>query len=269
MENNKKSLEIVLNILNIVLIALAVILAVLRVSSLFGLETVLRAKIYNIQLESIEYRGAKLYWEVGNPMPKERLEIFYTVMDSLAEDLSEKYSLGENPTAFFYLTAEEYYFGKLTRGTGFGTSAFESGKEVFLSPLLVDSNKDNIQIVSMNQFRYGPWERFCDNQVYNDGYFAMVLIHEYVHVVQFNHESYIREYAKSVGWQGDSKPDENENFYSVFSSYSLENPREDMSETFMYSYLCGNNLEILSEVRLQYIQEFWRVPREEYCRNFH
>ncbi len=259
MENKENLVTIVLNILS----------SVLMVLSFLILNTEIRARVNNIQLESIEYRGAKLYWEVGNPMPEERLEIFYTVMDSLADDVEKKYSLGENPTTFFYLTAEEYYFGKLTRGHGFSASAFVSGNEVFLSPLLVDSNNDNIHIVSMNQLRYGPWERFEENQVYDDGYFAMVLIHEYVHVVQNNHRFYLWEYAKSVGWQGDSKPDEDENFYKVLSSYSLENPNEDMSGTFMYSYLCGNNLEALSEVRLEYIQEFWAVPREEYCRNFH
>ena len=231
------------------------------------LKTEVRAKINNIQLESLEYRGAKLYWEVGNPMPEERLKVFLTVMDSLADDVDQKYSLGQNPTDFFYLTAEDFYFGKLTRETRPGILAITIRNEVFLSPLLVDSNNDKMQIVSIDQFQNGPWKQFEDSQFFDNGYFAMVLIHEYVHVLQHNHKSYLLEYAKSVGWQGEGKPDEDENFYRVLSSYSLENPKEDMSETFMYSYLCSNNLEGLSEARLRNIEEFWAIP--EYCRNFH
>jgi len=265
---NKKNLEIVSDILNTILIALAVIMLVLLVLPFLGLKTEVQAKVNEIELESLEYRGAKLYWEVGNPMPEERLEIFYTVMDSLADDVEEKYSLGQNPTKFLYLTADQYYFGDLTGGIGIETIAFERGEEVFLSPFLVNSTRMG-RYMKFRPYVHCPRTVYDSNQCLSDGVFAMILIHEYVHVVQFNHESYLGEYAKSVGWQGDSKPDEDEDFYSVLSSYSLKKPSEDMSETFMFSYLCGNNLEALSEVRLQYIEEFWRVPREEYCRNFH
>lgn len=266
MEKNKSL--VVSKSLNVVLIVEIVCMLYLILMLVCKLEPQVKAKVNGIQLESMEYRGAKLYWEKGNPMPQERLEIFCTVMDSLSDDVNEKYSLENNPTDFFYLTAEEYYWGDLTFGHGFKADAFQTGGEVFLGPTLVDSTNDSV-LTNLKQFRYGPWKRFDDNQVYDDGYFAMVLIHEYVHAVQYNHPGYLSEYAVNVGWQGDNKPEEDENFYSVLSPYSLENPSEDMSETLMYSYLCGNNLGVLSEVRLQYIEDFWAIPREEYCRNFH
>jgi hypothetical protein len=264
----KSPFDIFFDVFVVVGTTIIIVLFIILVVKIFGFETVVKAKIGGVPLESLKYRGAKLHWESGNPMPKERLEIFYTVMDSLSSDVNEKYSLENNPTDFFYLTAEEYYWGDLTYGHGFEADAFQRGTEVFLSPTLVDSTNNTV-LFSLEQFRYGPWKRFDDNQAYDDGYFAMVLIHEYVHVVQFNHSDYLNSYATDVGWQGDNKPDEDEKFYSVLSSYSLENPSEDMSETFMYSYLCGNKLEALSEVRLQYIDDFWGVPREEYCENFH
>jgi hypothetical protein len=268
MENKKSFGDIIFGIFEFVMIVVIVGLFCWVILLVSGFETEVKAKIHKIELETLEYRGAKLSWEAGNPMPKERLEIFYTVMDSLSDDVNEKYSLDNNPTEFFYLTAEQFYTGELTGGNGLEVLAFERAGEIFLSPLLVDSTKMG-PYTSLSSYVYGPWPRYDSNQCQNDGDFAMSLIHEYVHVVQFKHESYLREYAKSVGWQGDSKPKEDEKFYSVLSSYSLENPSEDMSETFMYSYLCGNNLEALSEVRLQYIDDFWGVPREEYCKNFH
>jgi hypothetical protein len=263
----------VLDIFDIILVLGIVAIAIIRLFSMLVIDlavfgTEVKAKFVGVPLESLEYRGAKLYWESGNPMPEHRLEIFYKVMDSLSDDVNEKYSLEKNPTDFFYLTAEEYYWGDLTFGHGFKADAFKRRSEVFLSPDLVDSNNNNV-LINLDQFRYGPWRRFDDNQTYDDGYFAMVLLHEYVHVVQFNHLEYLNSYATDVGWQGDNKHEKDENFYSVLSSYSLKSPSEDMSETFMYSYLCGNNLEALSEVRLQYIDDFWGVPREEYCQNFH
>jgi hypothetical protein len=268
MEKETSFFDIFFDIFVVVGTTTTIVLFVMLVVGISGFETDVKAKVGGVPLESIEYRGAKLYWESGNPMPEHRLEIFYKVMDSLADDVTKEYSLGRNPTDFFYLTAHSYYWGDLTGGNCFDAAAFQRGTEVFLSPVLVDSNNNDV-FFSLEQFRYGPWQRFDDNQACDDGYFAMVIIHEYVHVVQFNHSEYLNSYASDVGWQGDNKPEEDENFYSVLSSYSLENPSEDMSETFMYSYLCGNNLEGLSETRLQYIDDFWGVPREQYCQDFH
>ncbi len=205
-----------------------------------GFETEMKVKLFGIELESLEYHQAKLYWERGNPMPKERLEIFYTVMDSLSEDVTVEYSLDENPTDFFYLTEET-----ITRLYEIdpGNIAFARGGEVFLEPITGSEKID-------------------------DGLFAMILVHEYVHVIQYNHESYLNEYAKDVGWK-EEIPQAEENFYKVLSQYSLENPHEDMSETYMFSYLCGNNLEALSEARIQHVEDFWGIPREQYCQNFH
>jgi hypothetical protein len=268
MEKKKSFNDIAYSVFEIFMTVGIVIVAGWTIILVSGFQTEVKAKVNSIQLESLKYRGAKLYWESGNPMPEHRLEIFYKVMDSLAEDVAKEYSLERNNTDFFYLTAHSYYWGDLTGGNCFDAAAFQRGTEVFLSPVLVDSNNNDV-FFSLEQFRYGPWQRFDDNQAYDDGYFAMVLIHEYVHVVQFNHLEYLNSYANDVGWQGENKPEENENFYSVLSSYSLYSPSEDMSETFMYSYLCGNNLEGLSEVRLQYIDDFWGVPREQYCQDFH
>ena len=231
--------------------------------------TEVKAKVNGIELESMQYRGATLYWEAGNPMPKEKLEVFFTVMDSLSDDVVPKYSLSQNHASFFYLTVDEYYFGELTKGSSSDAIAYANLNEVFLSPVIVDSNRFDGQ-KNLSLFQYGPWVSFDNSQIYNDGDFAMVLIHEYVHTVQmFRHISFLRDYAEDVGWQGKTKPEEDDDFYKVLSDYSLTDPLEDMSETFQYSYLCGNNLEALSEVRLQYIDEFWDVAREEYCRDFH
>lgn len=268
MENKKSPFDIFFNIFTVVETTTVIILFIILIVKISGFETEVKAKIEGVPLESLKYRGAKLYWESGNPMPEHRLEIFYEVMDSLSDDVTKEYSLGRNHTDFFYLTAHSYHWGELTGGNCFDAVAFQRGTEVFLSPILVDSNNSDV-LINPNQFRYGPWERFDDNQAYDDGYFAMALIHEYVHVVQFKHSGFLSNYADDVGWEEGVKPEENEAFYSVLSSYSLTNPSEDMSETFMYSYLCGNNLEALSETRLQYIEEFWSVSREEYCRNFH
>ncbi|KUK66873.1 MAG: hypothetical protein XD87_0441 [candidate division WS6 bacterium 36_33] len=270
MEKKKSFGDIVIGIFELVSAIVLVIVAWVPLFFLFlSSESEMKTEVVNsIELESLKYRGAKLYWEDGNPMPEERLEVFYTVIDSLSDDVKEKYSLDRNPTDFFYLTAEEYYWGELTGGVERKVAAFQRGTEIFLSPLLVDSNNAG-PYTSFNAYLYGPWEEFDSNQIANDGDFAMSLVHEYVHVVQFYYPEFLSKYAKDAGWQGDTKPEEDEMFYRVLSSYSLENPSEDMSDTFQYSYLCGNNLEALSEVRLQYIEDFWAIPREEYCRNFH
>lgn len=261
MEEKKSFGLIVYRFFQFVMIGVWVVLICSVLLRCSGSETEVKAKINNIELESLQYRGVTLFWETGNPMPKEKQEIFFEVMDSLSEDVVEEYSLDRNPVDFFYLTPEEYYLGDLTGGIDLEVGAFQRGPEIFISPLFVDSNNPSIYTtlnIEMSEI-YKP----------NDGDFAMALIHEYMHIIQFRHLGYLTDYTEDVGWRGNSKPKEDENFYRVLSSYSLESPKEDMAETFGYSYLCGNNLDALSEVRLQYIDDFWAIPREEYCRNFH
>lgn len=254
---------------NTISIPILVVELCLLVLLLSGHVTEVKAKVKGVELESQKYRGATLYWETRNPMPEERLKVFYTVMDSLSDDVVPKYSLSRNHTSFYYLTVDEYYFGELTRGSVSDATAYSNINEVFLNPSFVDSSRFNGQ-KNLSLFQYGPWARFDNSQIYNDGDFAMTLVHEYVHTVQmFGHISFLMDYARDVGWQGYTKHEEDDDFYKVLSDYSLADPLEDMSETFKFSYLCGNNLEDLSEVRLQYINEFWSIPREEYCRDFH
>lgn len=224
------------------------------------------------ELKSLEYRGVDLFWEEGHSMPEERLEIFYRVIDSLTDDLQYKYSIKTHEVTFYYLTEESYYAGSIGPFP-LNSSACQRGDEIFLSPLLVDSNRP----LYHNEYQvsqYGPRQNFNDYQVYDPGFFAMVLVHEYVHIVHTDLPQYHQEYWEDVGWEkneeGFLKPeDEESHFYNVLSDYSLYNPSEDMAETYMFSYLCGNNLEDLSEARLQHVEDFWGVPREQYCQNFH
>ncbi len=245
---NKNFVDLTKNVCNFIcsriLDLISVVLICFLILVLMGRATEVVARVGGIELDSLKYRGATLYWEAGNPMHNEKLEVFYTVIDSLTDNARKEYSLDENSIKFYYFTdkAWEYF----TSDIDVEILAYQAGGEVFLGPESVNSD----QIDSNNEL-------------------AVTLIHEYVHAVQSSHQDYISYYARDVGWQGNEKPEEDENFYKVLSDYSLENPLEDMAETYGYSYLCGNNLEDLSEVRLQYINEFWSVPREEYCRDFH
>jgi hypothetical protein len=229
------------------------------------------------EFETLQYRGATLSWEVGNPVPEERIEIFYRVVDSLTDDIRGDFAIGgENIMDVTYLTESSYYWGTLTGNVPNSVAAkMWPTNKIYLSPTLVDSN----QPLNLNGYRnspYGPHESFHATQAYDAGYFAMVLVHEYVHVVQQNFPEFEEEYAIEVGWIkeefGFDRPaeDEHATFFNVLSSYSLYSHIEDMAETVMYSYLCGNNLERLSEERLRYIDEFWGTNnRQEYCQDFH
>ncbi len=221
--------------------------------SLFMIVTGRPEQLLYRSFDSVKYRGAQIYWEEGYPLPDEKLEIFYIVVDSLTDDVHVKYSIAENRMRVYYLAKEET-FGSLegTEGaTAFyrrATNAFGKGAadNIFLSKTLIESDNNS---------------------------FAMALVHEYLHMIQHSVPGYIEEYALDVGWLQEGEtfyhPVEDPDFFMVLTDYSLTSPFEDMSDTFMFSYLCVIELESLSEARNQHIDNFWSIPREEYCRNFH
>jgi len=101
MEEKKSFGLIVYRFFQFVMIGVWVVLICSVLLRCSGSETEVKAKINNIELESLQYRGVTLFWETGNPMPKEKQEIFFEVMDSLSEDVVEEYSLDRNPVDFF------------------------------------------------------------------------------------------------------------------------------------------------------------------------
>lgn len=200
-------------------------------------------RVLFMRLDSQSYREAVIFWEKEQPLPQERLEVFYRVVDSLTDDIQQEYKIPSNIMEVYYLSKDRYgRFGGVE-----GSLAFCDGGSIFLSEDLVEENL-------------------------SDGVFAMVLVHEYVHVVQQANPGYVDQYALDTGWiqQGDSfyQPKEDINFFNGVWDSSLSIPQEDMADTFMFSYLCENALGRLSEERKQHVDRFWGVPREEYCQHF-
>lgn len=196
-------------------------------------------------LDSLSYREAKLYWEKGYPLPEEKVDIFYQVVDSLSDDVQEEFSIPENRMKVYYLGKEGTY--EEIFGPDSAACHNRASRSIYLNRVLMEDH-------------------------YNNGDFAMILVHEYIHALQHAIPEYLEQYAQDTGWVREAddfyQSEESVNFSKVLSTYSLTNPREDMAETYMYSYLCGNNLGRLSETRMLYIDSFWAIPREEYCQNF-
>lgn len=185
---------------------------------------------------TVQYRGATITYP-KDMFSKEKLKVFYTVVDSLTDDVNPEYSIGNVPMNVYVnrMTLESLFESHLA-GTAVSTS-----KSIFLKPCTY-------------------------NGELNDGDLAMILIHEYVHIVQYTSPSFLRNYEDKIGW---NKPESerSENFFSVMSNYSFKSSSEDMSDSYMFPYLCGNTL-FLSPERLEEALGFWNVPREEFCRNF-
>lgn len=222
------------------------------------------------KFEVIEYRGVELFWEEGNPMPNERLEIFFIVIDSLTDDVKYQYSMNKHEVRFYYLSWDSFYSSRITpSGLSFSSVAFHREGEIFLNGGFLDSSQPSLYWYKGS---YGPHKSFYDLQIVDSRYYAMTIVHEYVHAIQFYMPNYFREYSRDVGWEIDNdlyiRPNEDSDFYKVLRSYSIINPWEDMADTYMVSYLCDNNLEILSETRCRYIDNFWGIPRDQYCKDF-
>jgi len=187
--------------------------------------------------ETVEYRGASITY-YKNEFPKERLYVFYTVVDSLVDDVNPKYAVGKYPMNVYIFKRNflDFIDGNIA---GF---ANRRNMSIFLKSLL-----------------FAP--------EFNDRDIAMTILHEYVHIVQYGNDEYMTYYAEKVGWK--DPPEERDlSFFKVLDDYSLTNPLEDMASTFMYSYLCENNIEALSQERKEEIFMFWSVPREQFCRSF-
>ncbi len=187
--------------------------------------------------KTVEYRGATITYP-KNVFPEEKLLVFYTVVDSLNDHVKEEFSIKKVPmNVYVNMVTLETFFDRHLAGTAVGSSL-----SIFLKP--------------------------CSyNGELNNGDLAMILVHEYVHIIQFDSPNFLQDYEEKIGWN-QYEATKSESFYRVLSDYSLTSPSEDMSETFMYPYLCGNNLDALSSERLVEALSFWKVPREEFCRNF-
>lgn len=192
-----------------------------------------RSKSY----KTVEYRGARITYPRGL-FTEEKLEVFYTVVDSLNDDVKPEFSISKIPLRI--------YVNKESIGTCLykylAGATVKSSMSIFLKPCIY-------------------------NGLSNNGGLAMILVHEYIHLVQYEYPETLESYEENVGWVESSKKRE-DTFYSVLSEYSLTNSAEDMSDTFMFPYLCGNNLSGLSQERLNELLSFWSIPREEFCRNF-
>lgn len=186
---------------------------------------------------TVEYRGASISYP-KDIFPEDKLVVFYTVVDSLNDDVKTEYSIENNPmNVYVNMVTLETFFDRHLAGKAVGSSL-----SIFLKP--------------------------CSyNGELNNGDLAMILVHEYVHIIQFDSSNFLKDYEEKIGWH-EYKATKSESFYRVLSDYSLTSPSEDMSETFMYPYLCGNNLDALSPQRFEEALSFWKVPREEFCRNF-
>lgn len=195
------------------------------------------------RLDSLTYGDAKLYWQRNHPLPEENLEVFYQVVESLTNDVKEEYSITNNSMRVYYVERDKTYVRICNEDS---LACYHPPTDsIYISRGLIE-NRDV-------------------------GFYAMVLVHEYVHVIQFAHTEYLNQYALDTGWVENgnsfSQPEHDRNFFMVLSQGSLQSPFEDMANTFMFSYLCGNNLEALSETRRQYIEGFWDISREQYCQN--
>lgn len=187
--------------------------------------------------ETVEYRGASITY-YKKEFQEDKLYIFYTVVDSLVDDVKPEYAIGENPMNIYMNRKSPFDF----LDQDILAFARESNMSIFLKPQFFDYKLD-------------------------DGHIAMTLLHEYIHIVQYGNPNYLDNYSKRIGWD-DVLEKRNQSFYMVLDDYSLENSSEDMASTYMYTYLCGNDLWTLSDDRLEESLAFWSVPREEFCRNF-
>jgi hypothetical protein len=201
--------------------------------------------VFQQEYINLSYREANLYWLEGYPLPEERMEIFYEVVDTLSDDINERFQIENFQMEVYYLGAPGSYYDLLDKTHE--TLALETYGTIFLS------------------------EEVITPQV-NHAFFAMALVHEYVHVVQHYEPEYLEQYAQDVGWEkiptGFSYSKENPNYTKVLSSYARKNPWEDMAVSYMFYYLCGNNLDNLSQERFEYAYDFWGAPQEEVCKNF-
>lgn len=200
---------------------------------LFGMP----AEVYALRLRDYKtetYRGVTLYYHEGE-LSEQRLNVIYTVIDSLHDDVVDEYSMNNFSVHVFFETDEDEYVGRYNKN---------HPGSIFLSQHIRELD---------------------------DGYFAMVLVHEYIHLVQFQgKKSFLSNYCRDTGWDEKDLSEYREDWSShgVMSDYSLVDCHEDQAETYHFAYLCGNNLELLSDVRESYALSFWKVPREEFCQNF-
>ena len=231
-----------------VLLRVAFFLALLQFIFVLSI-TVEERKVGNIIIrnlksyETVEYRGARFTY-YKKEFPEDKLYIFYTVVDSLIDDIKPKYAIGQYPMDIYLYKKSLLKRYNLDFYNEDNVLAFadESSRSIYLQPLIFESGS-------------------------TDGDFAMLLLHEYTHIVQYGNHDFLSDYSEKVGWNVEAS-DRQDTFSKVLSSYSLTNAKEDMAESIMLSYLCGNNLSALSEERLEFVLNFWSIPRQEFCRNF-
>jgi hypothetical protein len=201
----------------------------------------------NIDYYHEEYRDANFYIQKGYEIPEIKWNILKSFVDSMHE-IKPDFRINEGTIELnvYYIGNEALHIKYL----GETCYACYANNKIYISPAFMERP-------DLNGFAIG-------------------LVHEYVHLVQYNTPpEYVERYAEMVGWLwygGDIYippfPYENEDFYKVVSRYAFYNPVEDMAEAYAYFYICDYDVSSLSEDRYIFAEDFWDGTQEEVCMNF-
>ncbi len=220
------------------------------------------------KLDCFEYRNISIC-EGEQKIPEEKLEVVVTTIDSLHDNVTEIYSMKNNPVYLLYLSELDFY------------ENFNAPQDAYA--FKTEWNKNFLIVISTRSLdevkkRNNGFIQYCDHNMKNQKFFdknflSRTIVHEYIHVLQSKYPDFLDTYALAVGWEyngDDYRPPENlgENFLKVNGPYALTNPYEDQAETYSDPYTCSSNSELLSPERQSFFMEFWIGSREEYCKEF-
>jgi hypothetical protein len=172
------------------------------------------------KLECWRYRSARIC-EGKQKIPEEKLEIILSTIDSLHDNVTEKYSMKSNPISLLYLNELDFYrminFNQQVYAFEHSTHPVQIGpSEIIISTRALDEVKER----NNGFIQYYDYNIKNPNRFFDKNFLSHAIVHEYVHAIQNTHPSFLDNYASTIGWkyEGDGyKPPENpgENFWKV------------------------------------------------------
>lgn len=221
-------------------------------------------------LSCFEYRNMSIC-EGKEKIPKDKLEVILSTIDSLHDNVTEKYSMKNNPVCLLYLSEHDFY----TTFNVYQDAYALAGEWSDNSFLIAISTRSLDEVKERNNgfIQYYDYNMKNPNRFFDKNFLSRAIVHEYVHIMQIKYPEFLNTYALAVGWEqnGDSyKPPENpgEDFLKVNCEYALTNPLEDQAESLSDPFTCSSNSELLSPERQSFFMRFWNGPREVYCKEF-
>jgi len=220
-------------------------------------------------LDCFEYRNVTVC-EGKEKIPEDKLEVILSTIDSLHDNVTEKYSMKNNPVCLLYLSEHDFY----TTFNADHTVYALAGKwynNLFIA--ISTSSLDEVKERNNGFIQYYDYNMKNPNRFFDKNFLSRTVVHEYVHILQIKYPEFLNSYALAIGWESDGdgyKPPENpgEDFLKVNCEYALTSPYEDQAESLSDPFTCSSNSELLSPERQSFFMRFWNGPREEYCKEF-